>query len=50
MKLYLMQHGDAVAKDIDPDRPLSKTGLADVKLVAASLSQPIEISRIVHSG
>jgi phosphohistidine phosphatase len=50
MKLYLMQHGDALAKDIDPDRSLSETGLADVERVASFLTGRIEISRVMHSG
>ncbi len=50
MKLYLMQHGDALAKNIDPDRYLSERGQADVGRVASFLTQRIEISRVVHSG
>ena len=30
MKLYLVQHGDALTKESDPDRPLSDRGRADV--------------------
>ena len=26
MRVYLVQHGDAVPKEVDPDRPLSDTG------------------------
>jgi len=26
MRLYIVQHGDSVPKDIDPDRPLSDRG------------------------
>ncbi len=45
-----MQHGEALAKNIDPNRPLSETGLADVEWVASFLTQRIEISCVVHSG
>lgn len=50
MKLYLMQHGDALAKNIDPDRPLSETGQSDVERVASFLAGRMEISRVIHSG
>ena len=51
MKLYLVQHGDAVAKDVDPDRPLSNAGRADVERMAAFLSrhEPALVT-IAHSG
>jgi phosphohistidine phosphatase len=34
MKLYLVQHGNAVSKDENPDRPLSDKGRANVARVA----------------
>jgi len=51
MKLYLLQHGAAVAKDIDPERPLSKQGNHDVAAIAGILRHAgIRIDRIWHSG
>lgn len=50
MVLYLCQHGDALAKDADPDRPLSERGTTDVCNVANALSGSIETAAIVHSG
>ena len=50
MKLYLMQHGDALAKNIDPDRPLSEIGQSAVERVASFLSGRIEITHVMHSG
>ena len=50
MKLYLVQHGNALAKEIDPERPLSEMGRSDVELLARSLTEHIEVSRIIHSG
>lgn len=51
MKLYLMQHGDAVSKDVDPERPLSETGRQDVERLTAFLSKTsFKPSRIIHSG
>jgi phosphohistidine phosphatase len=51
MKLYLMQHGDAVSKDVDPERPLSETGSKDVERLATFLSKTaFKPARIIHSG
>jgi phosphohistidine phosphatase len=51
MRLYLVQHGEAVAKEIDPDRPLSSQGESDVARVAGFLKQSgISVSKILHSG
>jgi len=30
MRVYLVQHGEAVSKEENPDRPLSEKGAADV--------------------
>jgi len=51
MQLYLVQHGEAVAKEIDVDRPLSTQGASDAKNVAMFLSDAgIKVKRIQHSG
>lgn len=50
MKLYLVQHGDALAKTVDPERPLSPEGGADVQRIAAFLEGHLDKVRIVHSG
>lgn len=51
MKLYLIQHGEAVAKEIDPDRPLSERGVHDVEKMARFLRQGgISVVKVVHSG
>lgn len=51
MRLYLVQHGDAVPKDVDPERPLSKQGRADIERLAEWLaSHNVSVSRILHSG
>ena len=51
MKLYVVQHGDAVQKDINPDRPLSEMAQTQIrrlaKLLKASGILPV---RIFHSG
>jgi phosphohistidine phosphatase len=50
VKLYLVQHGDALAKNIDPGRPLSEMGQLDVERMAGAFAEHIEISRVIHSG
>lgn len=51
MRLFLVQHGDAVAEDVDPDRPLSEQGRADIRRLAEWLSgQNVRVDQILHSG
>lgn len=51
MKLYLVQHADAVSKDTHPLRPLSEQGLKDAAKMAAFLrGAEILVGRVVHSG
>lgn len=51
MKLYLIQHGEAVSKEVDPDRPLSQQGKKDVKNIARFLKKSgIPVNKILHSG
>jgi phosphohistidine phosphatase len=51
MKLYLVQHGEACAEDIDPERPLTVQGRADVERLSALMKQAgIHVERVMHSG
>ena len=51
MRHYLIQHGDAVMKDMDPERPLSQKGRSDIERLAAYISRVgLRASRIIHSG
>ena len=51
MKLYLVQHGEAAPKEIDPERPLTQQGQEDIGRIAAALAQAeIGATRILHSG
>ncbi len=51
MRLYLVQHGDALTKDVDPERRLSDQGRADItRLVAWLMNNDVAVSRICHSG
>lgn len=51
MRLYLVQHGEALAEQLDPARPLSEAGEADVRLLAAFLAgRALHVAQIAHSG
>ena len=51
MKLILVQHGEALPKEADPDRPLSAQGRDDVGRVAGLLAQRnVRAERVFHSG
>lgn len=51
MKLYLVQHGEACAKDVDPERPLTNQGKLDVERMGAFLKRSgVQVRRVIHSG
>ena len=51
MRIYLTQHGLAVPKDVDPDRPLSERGREDVRRLAGFLDKAgIRVGQVLHSG
>lgn len=51
MRIYLTQHGLAVPKDVDPDRPLSEQGRQDVRRLADFLRNAgIQVDQVLHSG
>jgi phosphohistidine phosphatase len=51
MRLWIVQHGDALAKNVDPDRPLSDKGRSDVERLASHLAGcGVRVERVVHSG
>lgn len=51
MKLYLVQHADALSKETDPKRPLSQKGLKDAQKMAAFLLEAeLTVDEVVHSG
>jgi len=51
MRLYLVQHANAVSKDTHPLRPLSEQGMNDAITMAAFLRQAnVPVSQVVHSG
>lgn len=51
MRVYVVQHGEAVAKAVDVERPLTTKGRADVVRLGAFLARlGVRPERIVHSG
>jgi phosphohistidine phosphatase len=51
MRLYLVQHGEAVPEEVDPARPLSSGGHADVARIGDFLvAGRLRVGRIMHSG
>ncbi len=50
MKLYLVQHGEALAKEADAERPLSARGAADVGRPAEFLRDRAAPVGILRSG
>jgi phosphohistidine phosphatase len=51
MRLYLVHHGDAVGPDVDPMRPLSERGRADVgSLASRAAAHGVKPEVIWHSG
>jgi phosphohistidine phosphatase len=51
VKLYLVQHADAVSKETHPLRPLSEKGLKDVIKMAAFLhGAQVLVDQVVYSG
>jgi phosphohistidine phosphatase len=52
MHLYLMQHAEAVPKEVDANRPLTEHGRDTAKRVGHYLSQShdFHVARVFHSG
>jgi phosphohistidine phosphatase len=49
--LYLVQHGKAHTKDVDPDRSLTEEGILESRRMAERAADfGLDIRRIVHSG
>lgn len=51
MRLYLVQHGKACSKDVDPERPLTPSGRREAGQMAGFLNRAgVQVQRVVHSG
>ena len=51
MSLYILQHGEAVPKEIDPERPLSEHGNRDIRILARHMqNMGVQLGNVFHSG
>jgi phosphohistidine phosphatase len=51
MKIYLVQHGEATAAEVDPERPLTGQGEKDVQRIGRALKLAgVAVKRVIHSG
>ena len=51
MRVYLVRHGDAVSAEVNPHRPLSSSGRAQVaELAELAQSRGVEVEELCHSG
>ena len=51
LKLYIVQHAEAMKEEEDPVRPLSEKGRRDLDTISNFLEgKDIEVTKIVHSG
>ena len=51
MNLYLVRHGEAVSETVDPERPLTPSGRAEVERVARmAAAKHVQVSALFHSG
>jgi phosphohistidine phosphatase len=51
LNLYILQHGEAVAKEIDPERPLSEQGIRDIRILALHMqNMGVQLGNVFHSG
>ncbi len=50
MTLYLVQHGQSLPKDVDPDQGLSEKGVAETERIAdVAKNYHIKVGQILHS-
>ena len=47
--LYFVQHGLALSKETDPERPLSDAGITQTTAIAQHLGRILPVSQIYHS-
>ena len=51
MHLFLLQHGDALAESVNPQRPLSEQGRNDVeRLIEFVARSGVRVQRVCESG
>lgn len=50
MPLYLVQHGQSLPKDVDPDQGLSETGVKETERIAGvAKGYQVNVGQIMHS-
>lgn len=50
-RLYIVQHGKAYPKDVDPDRKLTEEGVKETEALGSFLMKAgVKIDKIIHSG
>jgi phosphohistidine phosphatase len=51
LNLYILQHGEAESKEVDPERPLSEHGKRDIRILALHMqNMDVQLGNIFHSG
>lgn len=51
MNLYILQHGEAEAKEVDSERPLTEQGARDIRVLAMHMrNMGVRPEKIFHSG
>jgi phosphohistidine phosphatase len=51
LNLYILQHGEAVPKQVDPGRPLSDNGVRDIRMLAMHMKKmDVRLENVLHSG
>ena len=51
MAFYIVQHGQSLTRDLDPEKGLSPQGIEEVKRIAGfALQYGVKVARIQHSG
>jgi phosphohistidine phosphatase len=51
VKFYLVQHGQACSKEVNPSRPLTEQGQETIERLASFLKRAgIKADRVIHSG
>ena len=51
MALYIVQHGQSLTKELDPEKGLSNQGIETVEKIAlVAQNYGVKVARIQHSG
>jgi phosphohistidine phosphatase len=51
LNLYILQHGEAEAREVNPERPLTEQGTRDIRVLAMHMhNMGVQPEKIFHSG